>query len=361
MAIGAQGVVVRAPREEGRVEEMTVDEPGAGEVLVRIQASGICHTDLLYRDGDVGDQFPYLLGHEGAGIVERVGDGVEQPGVGDYVILAWRAPCGYCRFCAIGQNHLCASSLNAQKRMRTEDGLTLTPALGIGTFCTHTVVAAHQAIPVRREIPPAQACLIGCGVMTGVGAAFYTAGVRRGSSVAVFGCGTVGASVIMGARLCHARRIIAVDIAPRKLEAMRTFGATDVIDAREGGVVEQILELTDGSGVDFSFECAGLTETLEQALWCRDLAGVCVMIGVPNPAARIEIPLQQYFGRGGSLRISWYGDCLPSRDFPLMVDLYLQGELQLDDLVTKHVDLGVAELGFHAMHDGETLKSVITL
>jgi S-(hydroxymethyl)mycothiol dehydrogenase len=222
-------------------------------------------------------------------------------------------------------------------------------------------VADYQAIPVTREIPPAQACLIGCGVMTGVGAAFYTAGVRRGSTVAVFGCGTVGASVIMGARLAEARQIIAVDIAPRKLEAMRDFGATDTVNAQETDPVRQIMDLTAGNGVDYAFECAGLTQTLEQAIWCRDLAGICVMIGVPSPTARIELPTQQFFGRGGSLRVSWYGDCLPSRDFPLLCDLYRKGALQLDELVTKHVDLGVADLAFEAMHDGETLKSVINL
>jgi S-(hydroxymethyl)mycothiol dehydrogenase len=361
MAIEVQAVVSRTAKEPARVETMTVDDPGPGEVLVRIQASGICHTDLLYRDGDVGDEFPYLLGHEGAGIVEAVGPGVQSPKVGEYVILAWRAPCGTCRFCLIGQPHLCSASLNAEKRMRTADGKTLTPALGIGSFCTHTVVAASQAVPVPREVPPEEACLIGCGVMTGVGAAFYTAPVRAGSTVAVFGCGTVGASAIMGSSLRNAARIIAVDIAPRKLAVMSTFGATDTVDARDGEVVERILDLTDGHGVDYSFECAGLTQTLEQALWCRDLAGICTMIGVPSPTARYELPTQQFFGRGGSLRVSWYGDCLPSRDFPLLCDLYLKGKLKLDELVNNRVPLGDAEMGFEAMHDGETLKSVINL
>lgn len=361
MAMEAPAVVARRAGETARVETMLVESPGPGEVLVRIQASGVCHTDLLYRNGDVGDEFPYLLGHEGAGIVEEVGEGVTSPRVGEYVILAWRAPCGSCRFCRIGQPHLCSASLNAEKRMRTQDGQTLTPALGIGTFCTHTVVAAGQAIPVSRDIPPEQACLIGCGVMTGVGATFYTAPVRPGSSVAVFGCGTVGASALMGASLRQAERIIAVDIAPRKLAVMKDFGATDTIDAREGDVVERIKDLTGGHGVDYAFECAGLPQTLEWALWCRDLAGVCVMIGVPSPSARLELPAQQFFGLGGSLRVSWYGDCLPSRDFPLLVDLYLKGKLKLDEMVNKHVDLGDADLGFEAMHDGETLKTVMNM
>lgn len=359
MAIQGQGVVVRSAGAPGEVEELVIDEPGPGEVLVRIQASGVCHTDLMYKDGDVGDDFPYLLGHEGAGIVEAVGPGVQQPAVGDYVILAWRAPCGLCRFCAIGQHHLCANSLNAQPRMRTTDGKTLSPALGIGTFCTHTVVAAYQAIPVPREIPPAQASLIGCGVMTGVGAALYTAGVRRGSTVAVFGCGGVGASVIQGARLARARTIIAVDVAPHKLEAARDFGATHTVDASRTDPVERIKELTDGFGVDYSFEAAGRTDTLEQALWCRDLAGTCVIIGVPAPNSSIQLPLPDFFSRGGALRVSWYGDCLPSRDFPLLSNWYIQGELKLDEVVSRRIGLGDTEDAFHAMHDGHTLRSVI--
>lgn len=361
MTIQAQGVVVRQAGEPGRVEDMIVEDPGPGEVLVRIQASGVCHTDLMYRDGDVGDDFPYLLGHEGAGIVEAVGEGVQQPAVGDYVILAWRAPCGLCRFCSIGQHHLCANSLNAEKRMRTTDGLTLTPALGIGTFCTHTVVADYQAIPVSRDVPPAQASLIGCGVMTGVGAALYTAGVRRGSTVAVFGCGGVGMSVIQGAALARARQIIAVDVAPNKLAMARDFGATHTIDARQVDPVVRINELTAGNGVDYSFEAAGRTDTLEQALWCRDLAGTCTIIGVPGPSASINLPLQQFFSRGGALRVSWYGDCLPSRDFPLLCDWYCQDELNLDELVSRRIGLHDTEEAFHAMHDGDTLRSVIEL
>lgn len=361
MAIQGQGVVVRSPGAPGQVEGIVIEEPGAGEALVRIEASGVCHTDLLYQAGDVGNDFPYLLGHEGAGVVEAVGPGVQQPAVGDYVILAWRAPCGLCRFCAIGQHHLCAASLNAEKRMRTADGQTLTPALGIGTFCTHTVVADYQAIPVTRSLPPEEACLIGCGVMTGIGAALYTAGVRRGSSVAVFGCGGVGQSVIQGARLARAAKIIAVDIAPHKLEDARHFGATDTINATETDPVERIKALTGGNGVDYSFEAAGRTDTLEQALWCRDLAGTCVMIGVPAPDAKIEIPTQQYFGLGGALRVSWYGDCLPSRDFPLLCQWSISGELNLKDLVSHRIGLGDTEEAFHAMHDGQTLRSVIML
>lgn len=359
MTTHAQGVVVRSAGQPGEVEDFVIDDPGPNEVLVRIQASGVCHTDLMYQQGDVGPDFPYLLGHEGAGVVEAVGPGVAHPKVGEYVILAWRAPCGLCRFCSLGLLHLCAASLNAQPRMKTADGKTLSPALGIGTFCTYTVVAAKQAVPVSAEVPPAQACLIGCGVMTGIGAALYTAQMRRGSTAAIFGCGGVGASVIQGARLARARQIIAVDIAPAKLKWAKEFGATDTVDARDGDPVERILELTEGNGVDYSFEAAGRVDTLEQALWCRDLAGVSVLIGVPAPDSSLDLSLPMFFSRGGSLRVSWYGDCLPSRDFPLLSDWYRQGELKLDELVTHRIGLGDTEEAFHAMHEGETLRSVI--
>lgn len=359
MTTHAQGIIVRSAGGPPFLEDFTVDDPGPGEVLVRIQASGVCHTDVMYMEGLVGNDFPYLLGHEGAGIIEAVGAGVDSPKPGDFVILAWRAPCGSCRFCLIGMPNFCSSSLNAQPRMRTSDGIALTPALGLGTFCTHTVVAAKQAIPVSTLVPPAQACLIGCGVMTGVGAVLYAANVRRGSTVAVFGCGGVGVSVIQGARLAQARQIIGIDVADTKLAWAKQFGATDVIDARHSDPVEQIHELTDGLGVDYSFEAAGRADTLEQALWSRDLASTCVMIGVHGPDAAITLPLQQLFGLGGALRVSWYGDCLPSRDFPLLCDLYLKGQLMLDEVVTKRIGLGDVQRAIHDMHAGTVLRSVI--
>ena len=318
MTTTGMGVISRQAGEPARLEEIVIESPGPGEVLVRIQASGVCHTDLLYKQGKIGNDFPYLLGHEGAGIIEAVGEGVATPAVGDYVILAWRAPCEHCRFCALGQPNLCSASLNAKPRMSTKNGNeVLSPALGIGTFCTHTIVAAKQAIPVPLQCPPAQACLIGCGVMTGVGAALYTAGVRRGSSVAVYGCGGVGCSVIMGAKLARAGKIIAVDIAENKLQWAREFGATDLVDGSKTDPAEAIKSLTGGNGVDYAFEAVGSPQTLLQALWSRDLAGTCTLIGVPDPSMKMELPMLQFFGLGGSLRVSWYGDCLPSRDFPL--------------------------------------------
>jgi S-(hydroxymethyl)mycothiol dehydrogenase len=360
MAIDGYGVISRKAGAPALVEEITIQPPGPGEVLVRIQASGVCHTDLHYKLGKIDDKFPYLLGHEGAGIVEAVGEGVSSPAVGDYVVLAWRAPCGGCRFCALGQPHLCAASLNAQPRMfAKKDGATLNPALGIGTFCTHTVVAAQQAVLVPPACPPEQACLLGCGITTGVGAALYTAGVRKGSSVAVFGCGGIGNSVIMGAKLARAAKIIAVDIAENKLRWAREFGATDVVDASKTDPVEAIKELTGGNGVDYSFEAVGLPQSLQQALWSRDLAGTCTLIGVPDPTMTMDLPMLKFFGLGGSLRVSWYGDNLPSRDFPLLANWYLSGELDLDRMVTGVISLEDTEAAFEAMERGETLRSVI--
>jgi S-(hydroxymethyl)mycothiol dehydrogenase len=233
--------------------------------------------------------------------------------------------------------------------------------LGIGTFCTHTLVHAKQAIPIAADLPSPQMSLIGCGVMTGVGAALYSAGVRPGTSAAVFGCGGVGDSVIQGARLAGATTIIAVDLDDRKLKWASEFGATHTINARNEDPVARIKELTGGNGVNFSFEAVGRSDTLEQALFCRDLAGTCVLIGVPGPGPTLDLPLQQFFDLGGATRVSWYGDCLPSRDFPLLADWYRQGRLQLDELVTRLISLDDVEEAFAAMERGETLRSVIQL
>lgn len=361
--IVARGVIAREPGQPGVVEEFTIDAPGPGEALVRILASGVCHTDLSAKNGVFGTEgFPFLLGHEGAGIVERVGEGVTNVAPGDHVILAWRAPCGSCRFCLVGQPHLCAASLNAEKRMRTLDGLTLTPILGIGTFCTHTLVHSKQCIPYDPALPAEQMSLIGCGVMTGVGAALYSAGVKPGTSVAVFGCGGVGDSIIMGARLAGATTIIGVDIDPRKLEWARQFGATHTVNPTEGDPVAAIKEITGGHGVNYSFEAVGRPDTTLQAIFSRDLAGTCVIVGVAGPSSTLEqIPLGKFFDLGGNLRISWYGDCLPTRDFPLLAEWYRQGQLDLDRVVTRVISLEEAEEGFHAMERGETLRSVIRI
>ncbi|MCX6045657.1 MAG: Zn-dependent alcohol dehydrogenase [Chloroflexi bacterium] len=360
MPTKARGVISRVPGAPAQVEEFTIDDPGANEVLVRILASGVCHTDLGVKMGVYGTSgYPFLLGHEGAGVIEAIGPGVTTHKVGDHVILAWRAPCGKCRFCLKGKPNFCAASLNAEKRMRTLAGETLNPVLGIGTFCTHTLVHANQAVPYDPMLPAPQMSLIGCGVMTGIGAALYAAGVTPGSSAAVFGCGGVGDSVIQGARLAGATTIIAVDIDPRKLEWAKEFGATHTINAKEVDPIAKIKELTGGNGVDYSFEAVGKPQTLEQALFCRDLAGTCVLIGVPGPGPTLSLDLQRFFDTGGHLCVSWYGDCLPTRDFPLLAEWYRQGQLNLDKVVSRTITLDETEEAFAAMERGETLRSVI--
>ena len=361
-AITARGVIARTPNAPGEIEEFNIPRPGPGEALVKVLASGVCHTDLSAKNGVFGtDYFPFLLGHEGSGIVEEVGPGVVNVAPGDFVIMAWRAPCGNCRFCLIGQPHLCAASLNATQKMTTMDGKVLTPILGIGTFCTHTLVHARQCVKVDKSLPPEQMSLIGCGVMTGVGAALYSANVQPGQSVAVVGCGGVGDSVIMGSKLAGATTIIAVDIDPRKLEWAKGFGATHTVNPSDGDAVEAIKQITGGFGVNASFEAVGTPETLLTALWSRDLAGTCVVIGVAGRKAVVDLPFAQFFDLGGSLKVSWYGDCLPTRDFPLLADWYAQGKLDLDGVVTRVISLEESEDAFHAMERGETLRSVIRL
>lgn len=358
----ARGVIVRAPGDPGTIEEFTIDPPHPGEALVRIVASGVCHSDLHYRDNLMGNtRYPLLLGHEGSGIVEQVGEGVTNVKPGDSVILSWRAPCGACRFCTTNRPEHCVARLNAHQGMRALDGEALTPVLGIGTFCTRTLVHAEQCIPVDAALPPEQMSLIGCGVMTGVGAAMHTANVQPGQSVAVIGCGGVGISVIMGARLAGATTIIAVDVQQSKLDWAREFGATHTVNPSDGDAVANIRMITGGFGVDASFEAVGRPETLQTALYCRDSAGTCVLIGLPGQEATLHVSLMEFFIRGGSLRVSKYGDCVPVRDFPKLAEWYAQGDLDLDRLVTRIITLEETEDAFRAMKQGETLRSVIRL
>ena len=360
MSHRVRAVVARAKGEPVTIETIEVPDPGPGEVLVAVQACGVCHTDLHYREGAINDDFPFLLGHEAAGIIEEVGDGVAELEVGDFVVLNWRAVCGRCRSCERGRPWYCFATHNATSRM-TLDGEELSPALGIGAFAEKTVVAAGQATRVNPAVRPEVAGLIGCGVMAGLGAAMNTGGVGRGDSVAVFGCGGVGDAAIEGSRLAGAHTIIAVDIDTRKLEWAREFGATHTVNSAEEDPVEAIRALTGGNGVDVAIEAVGLPVTYEQAFYSRDLAGTVVLVGVPNPEMRIELPMIEVFGRGGSLKSSWYGDCLPSRDFPMLIDLHLQGRLALDRFVSETIGLDEVEEAFHKMERGEVLRSVVVL
>ncbi len=336
-----------------------VPDPGPGEALVKVQACGVCHTDLHYREGGINDEFPFLLGHEAAGVVESVGPDVTSVAPGDFVVLNWRAVCGTCRACKRGRPWYCFATHNATQPMTLEDGTPLSPALGIGAFAEKTLVAAGQCTKVDPAASPAAAGLLGCGVMAGLGAALNTGNVGRGDSVAVIGCGGVGNAAVAGARLAGASKIIAVDLDDRKLEWARGLGATHTVNGRAQDVVKAIQELTGGNGADVVIEAVGRPETYQQAFYARDLAGTVVLVGVPTPEMKLELPLLDVFGRGGALKSSWYGDCLPERDFPLLIDLYLQGRLDLDAFVSETIPLDGVEEAFARMERGEVLRSVV--
>jgi S-(hydroxymethyl)mycothiol dehydrogenase len=359
MAQQVSGVVARGKGRPVGIETIVVPDPGPGEAVVRVQACGVCHTDLHYREGGITDDFPFLLGHEAAGVVESVGEGVSEVAPGDFVVLNWRAVCGQCRACRRGRPWYCFATHNAARKMTLADGTELTAALGIGAFAEKTLVAAGQCTKVDPAASPAAAGLLGCGVMAGLGAALNTGSVGRGDSVAVIGCGGVGNAAVLGARLAGAARIIAVDVDERKLATARQLGATHTVDARAGDPVAAVRELTGGFGADVVIEAVGRPETYEQAFYARDLAGTVVLVGVPTPEMRLELPLLDVFSRGGALKSSWYGDCLPSRDFPMLIDLYLQGRLDLDAFVSETIPLTDVEEAFGRMTRGEVLRSVV--
>jgi S-(hydroxymethyl)mycothiol dehydrogenase len=354
-------VIARAKGAPVEVTTITVPDPGPDEVVVAVQACGVCHTDLTYREGGINDEFPFLLGHEAAGVVEQVGEGVTSVAAGDFVILNWRAVCGQCRACKRGRPQYCFDTFNATQKMTLDDGTELTPALGIGAFAEKTLVHAGQCTKVDADADPAVVGLLGCGVMAGLGAAVNTGNVSRGDSVAVIGCGGVGDAAIMGARLAGARTIIAIDRDARKLQWARELGATHTVNAGEADTVEAVQELTGGFGADVVIDAVGRPETWRQAFYARDLAGTVVLVGVPTPDMTLEMPLVDFFSRGGSLKSSWYGDCLPERDFPTLVDLYQQGRLPLDRFVSERIKLDEVEEAFHTMHQGAVLRSVVVL
>jgi S-(hydroxymethyl)mycothiol dehydrogenase len=361
MSVTVKGVIARSKGAPVEVVDIVVPDPGPGEAVVKIQACGVCHTDLHYREGGIGDEFPYLLGHEAAGVVESVGEGVTEVAPGDFVILNWRAVCGQCRACAKGKPQYCFSTHNAKQTMTLTDGTPLSPALGIGAFIEKTLVAAGQCTKVDPHAPAAAAGLLGCGVMAGFGAAVNTGGVGRGDSIAVIGCGGVGNAAIAGAALAGAATIIAVDVDDRKLDWAKGFGATHTVNSRDEDAVEAIRALTGGFGADVVVDAVGRPETYEQAFYARDLAGTVVLVGVPSPDSELTLPLLEVFGRGGALKSSWYGDCLPSRDFPMLVDLAQQGRFPLAEFITETIALDEVEDAFAKMHKGEVLRSVVEL
>ena len=361
MPYQVRGVVARRKGAPVSIETITVPDPGPGEAVVTVRSCGVCHTDLHYRDGGITDDFPFLLGHEAAGTVDAVGEGVTEVVPGDFVVLNWRAVCGRCRSCRRGRPQYCFATDNASQQMTLGDGTPLTPALGIGAFADKTLVAAGQCTKVDAAARPEAVGLLGCGVMAGLGAALFTGEVGPGDVVAVFGCGGVGCAAVAGAVLAGARRVIGVDLDARKLALATEFGATDTVLASETDPVEAIRALTDGNGADVCIEAVGNPQVMEQAFYARDLAGTLVQVGVPTPDMRIDLPMIDFFGRGGQLRPSWYGDCLPSRDFPVLVDLYRRGRLDLDRFVSETIALDQVDEAFERMQRGEVLRSVVVL
>jgi S-(hydroxymethyl)mycothiol dehydrogenase len=361
MAEQVRGVISRKKGEPVEIVDVLIPGPGPGEVVVDLSACGVCHTDLTYRDGGITDDYPFLLGHEAAGTVEKVGPGVTSVQPGDFVVLNWRAVCGQCRACKRGRPWYCFDTFNAEQKMTLTDGTELAPALGIGAFADKTLVHAGQCTKVDPAADPAVVGLLGCGVMAGLGAAVNTGAVGRDDTVAVIGCGGVGDAAIAGSRLVGAKRIIAIDTDDTKLGWARDFGATDTINAATTDVVEAVQDLTDGFGADVVIDAVGRPETWKQAFYARDLAGTVVLVGVPTPDMRLDMPLLDFFSHGGSLKSSWYGDCLPERDFPTLVSLYLQGHLPLDRFVSERIGIYGIEDAFHKMHSGQVLRSVVML
>lgn len=358
------GVIARKKGATVEQVDVVVPDPGPNDVVVKIEACGVCHTDLAYRNGDIEDAYPFLLGHEAAGTVETVGSDVTHVQQGDFVVLNWRAVCGECRACKRGEPQYCFSTFNASKSMTLSDGTELTAALGIGAFAEKTLVHEGQCTKVNPEEDAAAAGLLGCGIMAGLGAAVNTGHIARGESVAVFGLGGVGMAAVAGAKLNNASTIIAVDVDSKKLDWAREFGATEVIDSsqlEEQEVIDRIRELTGGFGADVTIDAVGIMPTWRQAFYSRDLAGRMVMVGVPNLTDAIEVPAIDLYSRGGSLRPAWYGDCLPERDFPAFVDLHLSGRFPLDKFVSERIGLTDIERAFDTMTAGDVLRSVVIL
>lgn len=368
MSYDGKAAVLNEAGKDAEIIDITIDPPGPSEVLVKIHSSGVCHTDLTVKNlSGNGMAFPIVLGHEGAGTVEQVGEGVEHLKPGDPVVIAYRAPCEQCPACRRGDPRHCYQALRAKPRIkRKSDGAFCSQVLRCGTFATHTVVHSKAAIKMPTEMPLDKACLIACGVVTGVGAAMNTSPVFPGARVAVIGCGGVGLSVIQGAKLMNARQIIAVDVNPTKLEWAKNFGATDLINARDGDPVAAVRALTDDGwdgGVEFAYEATGIPLCTEQAVKMLAYNGVATTIGFPAADDAVTLNLGDMatgvYWNKARLAVCHCGDALPSHDFPLLAQLYLQGKLELDAMITQEIELGEVEAAFHKMEQGNVIRSVI--
>jgi S-(hydroxymethyl)mycothiol dehydrogenase len=356
-----RGVVYPEPDAAPAIEELTIDPPGPREVLVRVLACGLCHSDLhIVETKGWGSRFPILLGHEGAGVVEEVGSDVTSVGPGDRVVVAWRAPCGECPQCGRGDPRRCSSQRRAKRRLhRAADGALLTPVLRCGTFADVAVVHETCAVKVPEELPVEQASLLACGFSTGAGAALWATPVREGSSVAVIGCGGVGLATVQGALLAGAERIVAVDIAAVKLEHARALGATDVVDATGGDPIEAVRELTDGRGVEFAFSAGGGATALGQAIRMCAYAGTATLVGLPLPGSTLDVDLDaDVFGPKVTITVTHGGDTIPQEDFPFLAQAALDGRIDLARFVTSTVSLDEVPKRLARIGEGGEIRTV---
>lgn len=346
-----------------KVESLKLRAPGPDEVAVKLAASGVCHSDLSVQQMKLPFPPPVVLGHEGAGIVEEVGKDVKHLAPGDHVVLSWVENCGRCHYCVAGRVHLCdammASMMSGGEMVFDKDGTQIARMAGVASFSERTVVRGNAAIKIPEDVPLDRACLVGCGVMTGVGAVVNTAKLQPGDTVAVFGCGGVGLNVIQGAALSGAARIIAVDLAPAKLELAKTFGATDVVSAKDGGAPDQIRSLTGGLGVDFAFEVIGIPAVIGEAYMSLKRGGKVIVVGVTPMGQMVEIPGQMIALEEKSIVGSLYGSANMKRDMPRLIDLYQRKRLKLDELVSKRIKLDAVNEAFADMEKGAVARSVI--
>jgi S-(hydroxymethyl)mycothiol dehydrogenase len=361
--VSSRGLIYSEPGARPAVEEITLDPPGANEVQVRVEACGVCHSDLhVIETEGWGMKLPILLGHEGAGVVEEVGPGVTIVAPGDRVVVAWRAPCGdSCPACRRGDARRCSNNLRAKRRMhRASDGALLTPVLRCGTFADRVIVHEACAVKVPVELPVEQACLLACGFSTGAGAALWATPVRDGASVAVIGCGGVGLAVVQGARLAGASRIVAVDIVDEKLALALELGATDAVDGRSGDSVAQVRELT--GGVDFAFSAIGSPAGLVDAVRMCGYAGTATLVGVPPAGRTLDVDVDRdLFGPKVSIAVTHGGDTIPQQDFPFLAQAALDGRLDLDRFVTRTVGLDEAASALDELHAPKGVRTVVRL
>ena len=350
------------------IQDLDLEGPRAGEVLVKMGASGVCHSDVSIQNGTLMGSFPMVLGHEGAGVIEEVGDGVENLKPGDHVVISWVPQCGECYFCKHGQGFICEAGAMALATGGLLDGSTRfskdgSPVMQMacsGTFSERAVIPAIGAVKIPDDIPMEIAALIGCGVLTGVGAAINTADIKQGDTVAVIGCGGVGLNVIQGAVIAGASEIIAIDMLDNKLQMAKDFGATTLINASENDAVSKVMELTAQRGVDVAFEVIGLKQTIEQTLMMTRRGGEAVLVGVPRMEVMLELPA--FFGvvlMAKTIKGCWYGSSNVQQDVPKLLQYYKEGKLKLDELISRRIAVDEVNDAFRAMEAGEVARSVI--